>query len=131
MKRWLGITTVTLVSLSCAAWQLQIPLSSRAPNDNPGNKASRNGQRTLTGLVLDKGDKPIPNAVVYLKNQKTLSVKTSFAQKDGAYRFPQLDRNTDYEVYAEIDGKRSDSKSVSQFDDRAAPNIILRIDMNK
>lgn len=131
MKRLFGtVVAVIVVSLGCAAWQLNIPLSSRPPSDNTP-KASRNGPRTLTGLVLDKSDQPIANAVVYLKNQKTFSVKTIFTQKDGAYRFPQLDRNTDYEVYAEINGKRSDSKSVSQFDDRAAPNIILRIDLNK
>ena len=54
-----------------------------------------------------------------------------FAQADGGYRFPQLALNTDYEVYAEKDGKRSDTKTVSQFDDRFTPTINLRIDLSK
>jgi len=76
---------------------------------------------------MDKNDQPIPNAVVYLKNEKTLNVRSFFTQKDGTYRFPQLERNIDYEVYAESGGKRSDTKTVSQFDDRTAPHINLRI----
>jgi hypothetical protein len=35
----------------------------------------------------------------------------------------------DYEVYAQFNGKRSDTKTVSQFDNRAQVNIILRIDV--
>ena len=131
MKKWCSVVAVALVSISCAAWQLDIPLSSRPPSDNPGGKKSKTTARTLTGNILDKNDNPIPNAVVYLKNQKTLSVRTYFSQSDGTYRFPQLDRNIDYELYAEKDGKRSDTKTVSQFDDRNAPHVNLRIDMNK
>ena len=131
MKKAWAVMVVALVSLSCAAWQLEIPLSSRPPSDNPGGKKGRSTTRTLTGAVLDKSDKPISGAVVYLKNEKTLSVKSFFAQQDGSYRFPQLDRNIDYEVYAEFNGKRSGTKTVSQFDDRSAPNIILRIDVEK
>ena len=58
-----------------------------SPCDNSG-KRPRVNQRILTGTVLDKSDQPIANAVVYLKNKKTLNVKTFFAQKDGTYRFP-------------------------------------------
>ena len=61
--------------------------------------------------MLDKGDQPIPGAVVYLKNMKTLAVKSFFAQQDGTYRFPQLALNTDYEIYAEKDGKKSNAKT--------------------
>lgn len=130
MTKIFRLLALLLVSATCFAWQLQIPLSQR-PQSEPGPKAGRNTARTLTGTVLDKDDRPVPKAVVYLKNKKTLAVKTFFAQPDGTFRFPQLDRNTDYELYAEIDGHRSDSKSLSQFDDRAAPNVNLRIDLNK
>jgi hypothetical protein len=130
MKKSLNIVFLSLVLLSCGAWQLQIPLSQSAPSDDSGKKARVN-QRVLTGVVMDKNDAPIPNAVVYLKNEKSLNVRTFFAQKDGTYRFPQLERNVDYEVYAEIDGKRSDTKTVSQFDDRNAPHVNLRISLSK
>src|SRR5215467_11049516 len=109
----LNLLMLCLMLLSCGAWQLQMPLGQQSSSDDSGKK-TRINQRVLTGVVMDKSDQPIPNAVVYLKNEKTLNVRTFFAQKDGAYRFPQLERNVDYEVYAEIDGKRSDTKTVSQ-----------------
>ena len=87
--------------------------------------------RTLTGVVLDKSDAPVSNAVVYLKNTKSLAVKTVIAGNDGSYRFPELSPNVDYEVYAQRDGKKSDTKVLSQFDDRQKANIVLRINMNK
>jgi hypothetical protein len=85
----------------------------------------------LTGTVTDKADQPISGAVVYLKNSKTLVVKSFFTQQDGSYRFPQLGLNTDFEIWAEKDGKKSDNKSISQFDDRFTPTVNLRIDLNK
>ncbi len=131
MKKWCCWIAVALMSITCAAWQLEIPLSQRPKDENPAPKG-KNAVRTLTGHVLDKNDNPVPGAVVYLKNKKTLAMRTYFAQQDGTYRFPQLDRNIDYEIYAETkDGKRSDTKTVSQFDDRNAPMVNLRIDMNK
>jgi len=132
MKKLLCVLSVVTVAVSCWAWQLQIPLSQHPPSDDSGGKkGARSTQRTLTGVVVDKNDQPIPNAIVYLKNEKTLTMRTFFADKEGAYRFPQLDRNVDYEIYAEKDGKRSDTKTVSQFDDRNTPHINLRINMNK
>jgi hypothetical protein len=125
MKKYLCLLFVAFALLPCAAWQLQLPLGTQPSRDEAPK--TRVNQRVLTGTVMDKNDQPIPNAVVYLKNEKTLNVRTFFGQKDGTYRFPQLERNVDYEVYAEIDGKRSDTKTVSQFDDRNAPHVNLRI----
>jgi hypothetical protein len=65
--------------------------------------------------------------VVYLKNMKTLAVKTVIAGNDGSYRFPEISPNVDYEVHAQREGKKSDTKTLSQFDDRQKVNIILRI----
>ncbi len=131
MKKLFRILSLCLAVAACSAWQLQIPLTQHPPNDDSGQKNPRTNQRVLTGVVMDKADQPLPNAVVYLKNEKTLTVRTFFAQKDGSYRFPQLERNIDYEVYAELNGKRSETKTVSQFDDRTAPHINLHIDLSK
>jgi Carboxypeptidase regulatory-like domain len=132
MKRLIGIALfffVTLVTLTCHA-QLSIPLDGVHSDDN-SHKTTRPTSKLLTGIVIDKTDKPIPNAVVYLKNTKTLAVKTYISQTDGTYRFPELSLNSDYEVFAEKDGSKSKTKTVSQFDDRDKPNINLRIDTNK
>jgi len=84
--------------------------------------------RLLTGRVVDKQDAPVSNAVVYLANTRTRAVKTFIVGQDGNYRFPALSPNVDYEVYAQYQGHRSDTKTVSQFDTRAQVNINLKID---
>lgn len=130
MYKVLGMLTVALVALSCSA-QLQIPVGPGSRSSDNSQKPARVTSRLLTGTVLDKSDKPISNAVVYLKNTKTLAVKTYIAQNDGTYRFPELSPNVDYDVYAEKDGRKSGTKTLSQFDDRAQANINLKIDTNK
>jgi Carboxypeptidase regulatory-like domain len=84
--------------------------------------------RLLTGKVLDKQDNPIKDAVVYVTDTRSRAVKTYIVGPDGSYQFPALSANVDYEVYAQFHGKTSDTKRVSQFDDRKVVNIILRID---
>jgi len=84
--------------------------------------------RLLTGRVIDKQDAPLPSAVVYLANTRTRAVKTFIVGQDGNYRFPALSPNVDYEVYAQYQGNKSDTKTVSQFDSRSQVNINLRID---
>jgi hypothetical protein len=84
--------------------------------------------RLLTGRVIDKQDAPLPSAVVYLANTRTRAVKTFIVGQDGNYRFPALSPNVDYEVYAQYQGHKSDTKTVSQFDSRSQVNINLRVD---
>lgn len=83
--------------------------------------------RLLTGKVLDSGDSPLPNAVVYVTDTRTRAVKTFIVGADGVYRFPALASNVDYEVYAQVNGKSSDTKKLSQFDDRKVVSIVLKI----
>ncbi len=87
--------------------------------------------RTLTGHVFSSESQPLPKAVVYLKNTKTLLIKTYITEPDGSYRFPALALNVDYEVYADYQGARSDTKTLSAFDNRKQVNITLRIHSSK
>jgi len=84
--------------------------------------------RVLTGHVTDKQDSALVNAVVYLTNTRTRAVKTYIVGQDGEYRFPSLAPNIDYEVYAQFNGHKSDTKTVSQFDNRQQLNINLKVD---
>ena len=84
--------------------------------------------RNVTGQVLDRSDAPISEAVVYLKNMKTLTVKTFIAEKDGGFRFHGLSGNVDYELYAESGGAKSAVKTVSSFDTRPNVTMVLHID---
>jgi Carboxypeptidase regulatory-like domain len=87
----------------------------------------QSGTRMLTGQVLNSHDAPLRSAVVYLKNTKTLAMKTFITNEDGVYRFPALSLSVDYEVYAELNGKRSDTKVLSSLDSRPSPTLNLRI----
>src|SRR6185312_9949807 len=70
-------------------------------------------QRTVQGKVVDRSDAPIKGAVVYLKDDHTLAVKSAISDDDGSYRFGQLAQNTDYELWATSDGKKSNTKTIS------------------
>jgi hypothetical protein len=92
------------------------------------NKDKEPQSKVLLGKVLDAGDNPLAGAVVYLTNTRTRAVKTYIAGREGDYRFPGLAENTDYEVYAQYQGHKSDTKSVSQFDARTTVSVNLKID---
>ena len=91
----------------------------------PDKKDKQQG-RLLYGKVLDQQDNPVVGAIVYLTNTRTRAVKTYIVGQDGTYRFPGL-TTVDYEVHAELNGRKSDTKSVSQFDDRSQVYIDLKI----
>jgi hypothetical protein len=107
--------------VAAAAFFLIFSLTAHATPD----KNQQQG-RLLYGKVLDQHDNPVPNAVVYLTNSRTHAVKTYIIGEDGTYRFPGL-ASVDYEVYAQFNGHKSDTKSVSQFDDRPQVYIDLKI----
>lgn len=85
-------------------------------------------QRVVQGKVVDKSDAGVKGATVYLKDDHTLAVKSYIASDDGSYRFGQLAQNTDYELWAELNGKKSAVKNLSSFDTRPVFNINLKID---
>jgi hypothetical protein len=118
------LVTLSLVMLSA-------PVFSRsalaAPAQLLGRDSKQDKTRLLTGKVLDAGDNPLPNAVVYLTNTHTRSVKTYIVGPDGTYRFPALQPSIDYEVYAQYDNRKSGTKTVSQFDDRPQVYITLKV----
>jgi hypothetical protein len=91
----------------------------------PDKKEKQQG-RLLYGKVLDPQDNPVVGAIVYLTNTRTHAVKTYIVGQDGTYRFPGLS-TVDYEVYAQYKERKSDTKSVSQFDDRSQVYVDLKI----
>lgn len=84
--------------------------------------------RNLTGNVFDRADHVVPNAIVYLKNTRTLAVYTFITGNDGLYRFHNLSPEIDYEVRAESNGRRSQTKTLSSFDARKQAHINLKLD---
>src|SRR5207253_9829413 len=94
---------------------------------NPYAEKAASG-RLVSGEVMDRDSNPLPTAVVYLTNTRTRAVKTYIVGQDGGYRFPTLSPNIDYEIYAQFNGRKSDTKTVSQFDNRNQVNINLKVD---
>jgi hypothetical protein len=127
MKKLVVVLAIATAA-TCASGQINVPITGGGLSTTKKQKPTA---KMLTGTVTDKADQPIQGAVVYLKNSKSLVVKSYFTDEKGEYRFPQVSLNTDYEVWAEKDGKKSDTKGISQFDDRYNPTINLKINLEK
>jgi hypothetical protein len=87
--------------------------------------------RTVRGTVMDGSETPLASAVVYLKNARTLTVRTYISDGSGQYRFSGLDPNVDYEVHAERDNQTSANRTISSFDTRKEIVISLKVDKEK
>ena len=87
--------------------------------------------RTVRGAILDKAENPVSSAVVYLKNVRTLAVKTYISDRSGEYRFSGLDPNVDYEVHAESESMTSNTRTDSSFASRKDIVISLKLDKEK
>lgn len=87
--------------------------------------------RTVHGTVMDKSNNPVGAAIVYLKNVRTLTVKTYISDHDGRYHFSGLDPNVDYEIHAEHDDLTSRDHTISSFDSRKEIVVSLKVDHEK
>ena len=117
-----GAAAFTLIPRSAAAAAEPEPIT---------QKDKENQLKSLTGNVVGQDDAPLPQSVVYLKNMKTLAVKSFIADDAGTFRFYALSPNTDYQVYAEFNGQRSGTKTVSAFDSKTKVEMTLKIDVKK
>jgi hypothetical protein len=85
-------------------------------------------ERVVQGKVELSSGGMAKGAIVYIKNGKTLEVRTYISTADGSYRFGQLNPDADYTVWAEYQGKKSKERTISSFDTKKVFNIPLRID---
>jgi len=76
------------------------------------------GQRNVGGLVIDADAAPVQGATVFLKNTKTKSIRSYTSSSKGSFRFAQVNMTDDYDLWAEKDGKKSPTKTVSSWDAR-------------
>ena len=84
----------------------------------PAAQAQNIGMRTVSGTVLNGASQPVIGATVFLKNEKTKVIRSYNSTGDGHFHFAQVDMSTDFDLWAEKDGKKSDTKTVSSWDAR-------------
>ena len=104
---------------------LLVALPARTQDESKAQKKAEAQLKVLHGSVIDKGENPVPSAVIYLKNVKSQAVKTYIADESGNYRFSGLDPNVDYEIHAEHDDTTSSVRTVSSFDSRIEVTLKL------
>ncbi|HWA94180.1 MAG TPA: carboxypeptidase-like regulatory domain-containing protein [Terracidiphilus sp.] len=85
------------------------------------------GQRTVSGLVVDGDSQPVAGATVFLKNQKSKAIRSYTSAKDGRFHFAQVNMAEDYDIWAEKDGRKTGTKTVSSWDARKKFEVDLKM----
>jgi hypothetical protein len=93
----------------------------------PAARAQNIGQRVVTGSVTDADSTAVVGATVFLQNLKTKSIRSYTSAKDGRFRFAQVNMSDDYDLWAEKNGKKSATKTVSSWDARKEFEAELRL----
>jgi hypothetical protein len=119
---------VSALAPACSAQSVTL---GQEPPQTKAQKKAEAQLRVVHGTVIDKQENPVPSSVVYLKNLKTLAVKTYIADDTASYRFSGLDPNVDYEVYAEHNDAVSPTRTISNFDTRRDLEMTLKLSKTK
>ena len=128
MKRTLVVMCGVLLLGALAAAQYTPGPKGGSTGPPPPEKQKGPQLRSVSGRVTGKDEAALKDAIVYIKNTRTLVVKTYIADAAGNYQFNALLPNTDYEIFAESNGSKSNTRTLSSFDSRKDVTINLKID---
>jgi hypothetical protein len=128
MKRLFAMSCGLLLLGGLAAAQYTPGPKGGSTGPPPPEKQKGPQLRSVNGRVTGSEETPLKDAIVYIKNTRTLAVKTYIADDAGKYQFNALLPSVDYEIFAESKGKKSDTRTLSSFDSRKDVTINLRID---
>lgn len=119
-------TVAWLLGIFAAAAVPGAILASPARSSGPAVETTKVPQlRTVEGMVAREDGKPLQGAVVYLQDSKSLAVRSYLSDAQGRFHFRQLSMSADYDLWAELNGKRSKTKSISQFNSK--PDLKYRL----
>jgi hypothetical protein len=93
----------------------------------PLAQAQNMGQRNVTGSVVDDASAPVGGATVFLKNNKTKAIRSYTSAANGRFRFAQVNMADDHDLWAEKEGKKTATKTVSSWDARKEFETELKI----
>lgn len=113
------------VAVFCAFATGAMPLASRG--GLVAAWAQNLGQRDVSGSVVEGGSEPVTGATVFLKNQKSKSIRSYTSTKDGRFHFAQVNMSDDYDLWAEKDNRKTAVKTVSSWDARKEFEVELKM----
>ena len=90
-------------------------------------QAQNLGQRSVSGAVVDGDSNPIVGATVFLKNQKSKSIRSYTSGKDGRFHFAQVNMAEDFDLWAEKGDRKTAVKTVSSWDARKEFETELKL----
>jgi hypothetical protein len=95
-----------------------------------GSVLSRDGARSASGAVTDNRGNFLPGAVVQIENSVTLEIRSFIVQKDGRYRFSDLNPDVEFVLHAQYHGHISKYTTLSKFDGtkNARINFVIPIE---
>lgn len=93
----------------------------------PSAQAQNIGQRVVSGIVTDANSALLVGATVFLKDLKSKSIRSYTSDAKGHFRFAQVNMAEDHELWAEKDGKKSPTKTVSSWDTRKEFETELKV----
>ena len=70
----------------------------------------------MQGIVKDEHENSVESALVNLKNLHTGKMLTFITRKDGKFRFDELSRDEDYEVFGQHNAEKTRVARMSRFD---------------
>jgi len=83
--------------------------------------------RNLEGVVTNTSGHPVDQAVVQLKNTKTLQIRSYITSEDGRYHFAGLSTEVEYQVKAQRNGTATSWKTLSVFNTKKTATINLKL----
>ncbi len=87
--------------------------------------------REVKGTVSNQNGRKLARAVVYLKNRRTLVIRSYISRKNGSYRFSGLDADIDYELWARFQGLTSATKALSRFNSDKTAIVDLVVELKR
>jgi hypothetical protein len=114
MKYKVAVLTFAMVGI------LAFALSAQKHNDDAAT-------RSVQGVVTDSAGNTLTQAVVQLKDTKSLQIRSYRTDPDGGYHFAGLNPNVEYELKADADGASSGKKTVSVFNSQKSVTINLKL----
>lgn len=112
--------------LACSLLCVPVALATHSTTAH-AQAATATATRSVTGEVVDKSGAKVKGAVVHLKDTRALSQRSYITAEDGQFRFAQLSTSTDYELWATSGDAKTDSKSISSFDNKKVASITLKL----